>query len=175
MNPAWIRVIGIYLILLLAAMRFLIVPMQGALKEKKALLSEYQELYRARQSLLEKQSGGKDGMKEDEMEKASRLLYPYDSPISAIQADILKDLMAGAEKNGLTVINFELPEVAVGKDISEATVILRLRGQPSAAIELLSAIEREPRILSVKGFEASKQGDGHVFVFTVSAFRVEKG
>lgn len=175
MNFLWTRNTALYLVLLLSVIRFLMVPMQTSLKGKKTMLTEYQELYLTKLSLRERQTGaGRDDISGAERERLAALLYPRESSFSAIQADIIKGLTAEAEKGGLTVINFELPDALVGKNISEANVILRLKGQTSAAIELLEGIKRRSRLLRIKGFETSRMGNDRLFTITVSAFRIEK-
>lgn len=176
MNSLMTRNTALYLVALLSVMRFLIVPMQASLKGKKTMLTEYQELYQAKRSLIERQTGaGRDDISSAERERLSAALYPKESTFSSIQTDVLKGLTAEADKGGLAVINFELPDAIRGRDISEANVILRLKGQPSAAIDMLEGIEREPKLLNIKGFETSRFGNDQIFIITVSAFRIEKG
>lgn len=170
-----LRTAGIYIIIFLAIVRLLIMPLQRSLDAKKSLLSEKLELYSTRQALSERQAGDDlKQLKESDVREIAGALYPKDTPLTWIQAEVLKDLIGNIEKNGLTVTGFEMPDAAAGKNISEANVILRMQGQPSAMVELLRGIQKTGRLLSIKIFETTPGGNMQSFTLTISAFRAEK-
>lgn len=169
-----IKKIGIYLIIILALVRFLIYPLHASLHNKRVLLDEWYESYRLKSQVQERQ-------KRDQGEKAllgkdALLPYLYDKGIlySNIQSEIIEQIINIAGKKGLTVINFEMLEPGVGKGVSEVPVLVRLKGPPGAFIETLETIEKSEKALSVRSMEITKSGQDQVFSLTLSAFRLEK-
>jgi len=169
-----LRAVGPYLLVLLIIIRFLIMPLQSAANQKKTLLAESEELYATEQSLLQKrlQQGGEKSRKWDDKALA-QLSYPKDAPDAVIQADLVRKLIELAEKKGLTVLNFEFPDVARDKEVSEIGVILRFKGQPRGLVDLLKEVDQFPKPLSVKSVESSKSGADFTAVLTIVAYRVE--
>jgi hypothetical protein len=78
-----------------------------------------------------------------------------------------------AEKKGFTLVNFEMLEPIAGKGVSEVPILVRLKGMPGPFIEILEAIEKGKRALSIRSMEITKSGQDQVFSLTISAFRVE--
>ena len=169
-----LRAVGPYLLALPIIIRFLIMPLQSTVEQKKMLLAERQELYATEQSLLERRlkQGAEPSPKWDDQALA-RLSYPKDAPDPVIQADLVRRLIESAEKKGLTVLNFEFPDVARDKEVSEIGVILRFKGQPRGLVDLLKEIEEFPKPLSIKSVESSKSGVDFTVVLSIVAFRVE--
>lgn len=168
-----IRAIGLYLIVLLALVRFLVYPLHAALQERKLILGEQYEGYQLKHRLFERQSQSK-GIKTVVNESAV-LPFLYDKRLSYsyIQADILEQLLKLAEEKGLTVLNFEMMEPIIGKAVSEAPVLIRLSGQSGAFIEVLQAIENGKKARGVKSLEITRTREDLRFSLTLSAFRVE--
>lgn len=174
-DKSGLRTAGIYLIAILAIARLLIMPMQRMLDTKKSLLSEKLELSSTRQSMLERQTGkALKPFNESDAKKIAGALYAQGIPLTEIQAQVLKDLIDRAEKKGITVLNFEMPDAAAGKNISEANIIIRMQGQTPAMLELLGEMQKSDKLISVKIFETLPSGAVQHFTLTVSAFRAEK-
>ena len=176
-KPIQIRVIGIYVIIILALLRFLIFPLHGSIQEKKIVLGEQQETYNLKYQVFERQrenQGVKAG-KEPGVEKEVLLPHLYDKGISNsyIYSDVLEQVTKLAEKKGLTVVSFETLEPAAGKNVSEVPILVRLKGQPGPFIEVLDTVEKSGKVLSIRSTEISKSGQELVFSLTISAFRVE--
>lgn len=170
-----LRTAGIYLIAILAIARLLIMPMQRMLDTKKSLLSEKLQLSSTRQSLLERQAGNAlKAFNESDAKKIAGALYAQGIPLTEIQAQVLKDLIDRAEKKGITVLNFEMPDAVAGKNISEANIIIRMQGQTPAMIELLGEMQKSDKLISVKIFETLPAGAVQNFTLTVTAFRAVK-
>ena len=172
-KPVQIRVIGIYVIIILALLRFLIFPLHGSIEEKKIVLGEQEETYSLKYQVFERQrenQGEKTGVEKDTLLPH---LYDRRTPNSHIQSDVLEQVTKLAEKKGLTVLNFEMLEPVAGKGISEVPILIRLRGQLGPFIELLETIERGEKVLSLRSMEISRGGQDQVFSLTISAFRVE--
>jgi hypothetical protein len=174
-NLPSIKVLGSYAVIFLIIVRFVIIPLHNSLAEKKALARERQELLKSKQSLLQRQLVEKGAHKPvADNETISKLFYSKDLPDTVIQADLIKNLIEAAEKKNLTVINFELPDVAREKDLSEVGAILRLKGPPIGMIELLRAIDGWPKPLKVKALEFAKSGVDYTTTLTVSGYRIER-
>lgn len=169
-----IKKIGIYLIIILALLRFLIYPLHASLQEKKVLLGEWFESYRLKSRVFEKQR--EDQGEKSAVERSALFPHLYDKgiPYSDMQVEVLEQLQKLAEKNGLNILNFEILEPIVGKGISEVPILIRLRGQPGPFIEILKAIEKSERALSFRSMEISRSDPDLNFSLTISSFRLEK-
>ena len=169
-----IRVIGIYIIIILALIRFLVYPLHAALKEKKTLLGERYETYRLKYQVQERQQ--RDDAEKTVLDNGALLPFLYEKGIShsQIQTDVLEQLIKVAEKKGLTVLNFEMLQPAAGKAISEVPILIRLKGAPGPFMEILETLEEGEKALSVKSMEITRGDQDQVFSLTVSAFRLDK-
>ncbi len=176
-KPIQIRVIGIYVIIILALLRFLLFPLQGTIQEKKVLLGEQQETYSLKYQVFERQRESqreKTGI-ETGVEKDALLPHLYDKGTSNsyIYSEVLEQVTKLAEKKGLTVVSFEMLEPVAGKNISEIPILVRLRGQPGPFIETLDTLKKSEKVLSIRSMEIAKTGQDQFFSLTISAFRVE--
>lgn len=169
-----IKTIGVYIIVILALMRFVVYPLHTSVEEKKLMLSEQYESYRLKYQLLERH--GQIQGRKTSVEKAALFPHLYDREISHsyIQTDVLEEIIKLAEKKGMTVVNFEMLEPIVGKSLSEAPVLVRLKGMPRAFMELLKTMETGKKALSIKSIEVSRSGQELMFSLTIFAFRTEK-
>jgi adenylate kinase family enzyme len=174
-NLPSIKALGPYAVILLVIIRFMIVPLHNSLANKKVLVRERQELLKSKQSLLQRQIVEKGARKPVvDKQTITKVFYAKDLPDTAIQADLVKNLIEVAEKKNLTVLNFELPDVAREKELSEVGAILRFKGQPIGMIELLRAIDDWPKPLKVKALEFAKSGADYATTLTVSGYRIER-
>lgn len=174
-----IRNIGIYLIVALALIRFLIYPLHASVDGKKKMLAEQIETYQIKTSLLGKHLSDKQkqavGRKPATDQRAVlSKAYEKGSRFSRIQADTVESFVKLAEKKGLMVLDFELLEPATGRTISDVPVLIRISGQPGAFIDLLADIEQNDKALKVKTMEINKVGADFRFFVTLSAFRMEQ-
>lgn len=172
-KPIQIRMIGIYIIIILALLRFLIFPLHGGIQEKKIVLGEQQETYSLKYQAFERQRenpGEKSGV-----EKGALLPQLYDKGTSSsyIYSEVLEQVTKLAEKRGLIVVNFEMLEPVAGKIISEIPILVRLRGQPGPFIEVLDTIKNGEKLLNIRSMEITKTGQDQFFSLTISAFRME--
>jgi Tfp pilus assembly protein PilO len=169
-----LKKIGIYIIITLALLRFLIYPLHASIQEKKVLLGELAESYRIRVDALGKQIQAKP---KGVVERGQ--LYPnlFEKGISTstIQAEILEWMTKLAEKKGLTILNFEMLEPIAGKSITEIPILIRVKGRSSPFIEMLEAVEKGERALKIRSMEISRGEQEQFFSLTLSGFRVEKG
>lgn len=168
--PQKLKTPGIYMIVILAIIRFLIVPLHHNLTAKKIVFADKIEVYNTKKALLDRQ--GSEGQKEipADKEKLSELLYAQAQPASAVQAEVLKDLIERANKKGLSLASFELPEVIPGKGLTEVNVVLRFSGRAGVVMEFLGELEKQKRRLNPKIFEIYTGGEEQFVNLTVSAF-----
>ena len=169
-----IRVIGIYLVIILALLRLLIYPLHAALQDKKALLGEKRETYRLKYQVQERHRKDQAPKTIIDKDALSPHLYDKGTSYSYIQIELLEKITKLAEKKGLTVSNFEMMETAAGKGISEVPILVRFRGGPGQFIETLETIEKGEKLLSVRSMEMSRSGKDQLFSLTISAFRLER-
>ena len=172
-KPIQIKVIGIYVIIILALLRFLLFPLQGSIQEKKIVLGEQQETYSLKYQVFERHRenpGEKSGVEKDDLLPQ---LYDKGTSNSYIYSEVIEQVTKFAEKRGLIVVNFEMLEPVAGKKISEIPILVRLRGQPGPFIEVLDTIKNGEKLLNIRSMEITKTGQDQFFSLTISAFRVE--
>jgi hypothetical protein len=169
-----IKVIGVYVIVTLILLRFLIYPLHVAIQEKKTFLPDLYETYRIKSQVQERQK--RDQGEKTLLGKDALLPHLYDKGIiySNIQSEIIEQIIDIAGKKGLTVLNFEMLEPGVGKGVSEVPILVRLKGPPGPFIETLETIEKSEKVLGTRSMEITKSGQDQVFSLTLSAFRLEK-
>jgi len=176
-KPVQIRVIGIYIIIILALLRFLLFPLHGSIQEKKIVLGEQQETYSLKYQVFERQrenQGKKTGTETGgEMDAILPQLYDKGTSNSYIYSEVLEQITKFAEEKGLVVFNLEMLEPVAGKYMNELPVVVRLKGQPGPFIETLDAIKKSEKLLSIRSMEITKTGQDQFFSLTISAFRVE--
>jgi hypothetical protein len=151
----------------------LIYPLHASLREKKVLLGEWNENYRIKSQVFERQREGQGTNIVVEKSNLFPRLFVKGTSNSYIQSDVLEWIIKIAEKKGITVLNFEMLEPIAGKGVSEVPILVRLKGMPGPVIETLEAIEKGERALSIRSMEITKSGQDQVFSLTISAFRVE--
>jgi hypothetical protein len=172
-----IRIVGIYLILVLALLRFLVYPLHGVVSRQKAVFAEQYDAYQLKYSLLAKQMAQPNAKAKSSIDEAAinSYLYEKEKSLSYIQADVLESLITNAQKKCLTVLNFLLAEVVIGKEISEAPVLIRLSGKPRALIDLIKMTAEQKRVWNLKSMEFNRKDEDNLFLsLTLSAFRVER-
>lgn len=177
MNREKFKVIGFYVLAVLMLVRFVIVPHQQALKEKKVLLKEYEETYRMRAVALERFREEERARSERNNTAESSLLrsvFLKTELYSSLQAELVREISSLAEKQGMTVLNFEFPDPLLFKTISEVPVVIRLKGEQKGVVALLRDMEKADGKYIVKRFENARSGQDALCSITVSAFRREK-
>jgi len=170
-----IKLIGLYVIIILAVMRFLIYPLHGAIKSTKNLLSDEVENYRVKQQLLMKyrQTGVAKPATGDSQAITPRL-YEKGIPVATIQAEVLESILKKAGDCKLTVHNYETPEAAGGTSVGVIPVIVRVQGPAEGFMEFLQSIQKEKKALAVQSMEVRAIGNDTRYDLTIAAFRLLK-
>ena len=176
MEQKTFKVIGLYAVIILALVRFVVYPLHDAGAKKQVLFTDLYETYQ-----LKVQHSTRQGLNKDKpvnvrtgKEVVGRSLYEKVMPFSAIQADVLENIIKIAEKNGLTVQNFEMQEPTTGTVISDVPVLIRLTGKPEHQIKLIKTVLSDERIMLMKSLDMSKTGKDITLAMTMVAFRMEK-
>ena len=177
MEQKTFKVIGLYAVIILALIRFVVYPLHDAGAKKQVLFTDLYETYR-----LKAQHSVRQGLEKDnpvnnirtDKEVIGRSLYEKLIPFSAIQADVIENITKIAQKNGLTVQGFEMQESTTGKIISEVPVLIRLMGKPEDQINLLKAVLSDERIMLLKSLEMGRSANDISLNMTMIAFRMEK-
>ena len=169
-----LRTVGLYILVVLALARLLVYPMDAAVAAKKVSLAEQYESYKLKYRLSERQKA--EHVSRTNVDRAALLPHLYDkgTAYSHIQTDILEKVIKFAENKKVTLLNFELPEPATGKNVTEVPVIVRFEGRPLDFMETLEMIEKDTMILKIKSTEITKTGKDFHYSLTIYAFRVEK-
>ena len=168
----WVTSVGIYVIIVLALLRFLVYPLRAAVKDRESALADQYDTYALKSRMLEKTYHDHEGEKTSrDLERLRFSLYARSEQTSKIQAEVLASLSALSEAKGMTVTGFEMPEALAGKKITEVPVVIRLKGRAEAFVELLKTLEKQEKILLVRAVEASATGQDMTISLTVKALR----
>lgn len=177
MNKNNFKIFGFYVLIILVIGRFLVIPLRNYAEKEKTVLANYTETYRTKSLLVKKHHLKQSGDGTNAAAKSNTLImsfYKNNTPYTDIQSEYIQGIIASAEKYGLAVVNFEIPEIIVTKNTSEIPVVVRLKGNPKAIISLLQEMRRWDKIVSFSHFETIKNDQDFVFTLTVSTFRAEK-
>lgn len=169
-----LKTIGLYLVIILGLVRFLIYPLQGSVKEKKILWDERLESYRLKVLVSQRQKEAPEEKKSVDKSALSPHLFAKGIKATQIQSDVLEQFIKLAEKNGLKVINFEISEPIIGKGLTELPFMIRLQGQPWGLLETIKAGEKEEKVLNLKSIEINRLGADLSFSLTYSLFRLDQ-
>jgi len=169
----WVKTTGVYIIIILALLRFLIYPLYASLKDRRAIYADQQETYLLKSRFLQQARQTRDAGDVKDPDKMIDSLYPHDTRVSDIQTELLASLAKYAEKNSLNVLGFEMPEVVSSEKISEVPVVIRLSGNAESFVKLLKSIQENKKTLQVKAMDISISGESMTFLVTVNAFRME--
>jgi hypothetical protein len=173
-----IREMGVYIVIILALVRFLVYPLHGAATAKKADLAEQRQSYSLKSRLLERREAEDRARPVLVDADAKGALFPgvYEKGVGYfdIQADMVDIIVKFTEAKGMVITNFEFPEPVFGKNVTEIPVVLRLQGKMLDFIEILKIIENNERLLKVKAVEINNRGKEYGYSLTITAFRVEK-
>lgn len=171
-----LRRTGIYLIIILVFLRFVLWPLSSSVGEKKVLLKEYIETYRTKAILAQRKKLGDVTIEKSVSEQERELLaslYPKESRFSEIQPDTVVSIMKIAEENGLSMINFELPEIIKSGNLSEVPVLVRLSGMPENIIKLLKEINKMEKLTDVKVLQLIRSSGRLTLILTLTTYRIE--
>lgn len=171
-----LKIIGIYLVIILAISRFALLPLNNSVKDKKAILNEYIETYKTKAVLVQKKKQVDEKADKSISEQEKNLLaslYPKDSHVSEIQIKTLRAVITSAEKNGLSLINFQLPETVVARNLSEVSVLVRFKGMPDAVIGLLKEINKMKTLTDVKNLQIVRSANQFSLTLTLVSYRIE--
>ncbi len=179
MNSGLTKTLGLYILIALAILRFAVVPLHKALKDKATLLNDYKETYKVAALAHERRKSDLSAPQKDLAERQDRLksLYQKGEPYSTIQADLIQKIIEGAQKKGMTVVSYQLMEVAQSKVLSEVPVSVKLDGTALMLMDLLVDMKAWDKKIKIRHLEASKGGKGSkdmTFSITLSVFRVER-
>ena len=175
MKRQQITEVAVYVVTILIIVRVIIVPLYGSVKAKKALLEEYTANYATRLSAVERHKA-ENKTDTDASDEKSQLkgLYPKDLPYASIQSDLLAQFIEVAEKKGMTVLSFEMPEPATTKNLSEVPVLVRLQGTPLMFKEILKALDEWEKPIRFKQLEITAAARAFTVSLTMSVFRLER-
>jgi hypothetical protein len=156
-------------------MRVIVVPLYGFVKAKKALLEEYTANYVTRLSTVERHKAeNKAALDMSDEESQLRGVYPKDLPYASIQSEFLAQIIEVAEKKGMTVLSFEMPEPATTKNLSDVPVLVRLQGTPLMFKETLKALNEWEKPIRFKQLEITAAARAFTVSLTMSVFRLER-
>lgn len=171
-----LRVFLILTILGLAFIKFVILPYESKIKEKKEVYAELVNAYIQKKEVYEKMKK-LQLQKPEETPKEESFIFPKNSDPQEIQLLFSKELKEIAENQKLELLNFELPEPSSGKTITEIPVIIRVKGKPKDIIsyleELQKALIKKKKVFKVS--EAVLSGDRANVNLTlrISVFKTE--
>jgi Tfp pilus assembly protein PilO len=168
---------GVYVIIVLALVRFVVYPLHASLEEKKIILHELSETYRLKAQQYARQNQARleqsQGWTAKEKDVAP-YLYDRGMPFSSVQADMLENIISTAEKKGVTVLGFEMLDPSTGKKVSEVPVSIRMSGTKTRdLLDLLKALSDDKKTLRMRSIEMNRTEREIQVTLTLSGFRME--
>lgn len=170
-----LKIIGLYIVVILALLRIVVFPLHGALTVKRNAFHEYYDSYILKYRLFERSKAQEKNKPATDMKMLFQDHYLKDVRFSTIQVDVVETLIKLAENKGIIVLDFEMLEPVLGKNVSEISVLIRLEGKVLNFNEVLKSIEQGEKALHVKSLEINNAaGQDMRYFLTVTAFRVER-
>jgi len=169
-----IKTIGIYLIIILALLRFLIYPLYGELEKQKRIIAQQRESYRLKVHILNQERNRNSVSPAVEKADLAPYLYQKTQSLTSIQLEVANRLSVLANEKKVEMARFEMLETIPGKTLSEAPITVLFSGQPEALMNTLKAVETMGKTLGVKNMEINKGPRDYVLSLTLSAYRLEK-
>lgn len=168
-----LRTFGIYLIVILAVLRFWVYPQYSAVEKEKRVLDAQRESYRLKVRLLSRQQNRKAAVQTVKKDLLAPHLYEKSQSLMQIQLDVVHRLNGLAKEKGGELARFEILETIPGKTLSEAPVALWFSGQPKALMDILREVETSEKLLSIRNMELKKGTGDCLLSLTLSAYRME--
>ena len=172
-----IKILLLHGLILLAIGQWLIVPLQEMVEEERQLQREYAETINIKQATLERYRQQREAQLASPNQKGTLLSLVYSqtgNPVE-LQSQILEEVIQKAQKEGLAVLNFELPEPGREKTFIKVPLVLRVNGLPKGLIAFSKSIKKMPKRLLVKQFaiqpgsaQLRKKMAGSVFLVTLT-------
>ena len=177
LNSEKLRIIGIYLIIILSLLIFVISPLSNSLKGKKEVLNEYLEAYETKNVFAQRrrqvnETVNKKSVSEEEKEFIASL-YPKDSLVSEIQIETFKTIRKSVEKNDLDVVNFRFFENVARNDLGEVSIIVNIKGMPKAIIGLLKDINEMKMLTDIKNLQITGSKKQFTVQLTLTNYLIE--
>lgn len=173
-GKSWAGSAGLYIIILLVLLRFLVYPLHSAVRDRSAALADQRESYGMKMRLLQQAELANTGGAAQDSAAIKSAVYPRGTSITEIQAGLVEGVSKSAESRGLTVTGFEMPEAPAGKGITEVPVVLRLKGPARPFIDLLESIQAGKKIIAARTMEITVSGQEMNFTLALRAFRMEE-
>jgi Tfp pilus assembly protein PilO len=175
-EPKIFKMMGVYVIIILGLIRFILYPLQDSVAKKKIIFNELYETCELKEQHFARRNLDQQKPLKSRMDKETIAPYLYEKeiPFSSIHAGILEGIIKVAEKKGLVVQNFEMLEPASGKTVSEVPVLLRMSGKPLDMLDVLKTITAKGKIIQIKSLEINNRSGEIAFSMTLVAFRMEK-
>lgn len=167
--------LGIYIIIILSILRFIIYPMNEKIKEDKSKLNsklkDYMEdikLYTSKKIETPK-----------EETKSSKIsienLHKSDEKAKDIQISIAKIVKKYAKKNNISIQSIEMPKPSKTKYIEQIDVKIRLSTQdPYKIFSLLQYLEAMPKYTIIRETQINAFGANVNFYFTITTYKLVK-
>ncbi|ABC77869.1 hypothetical protein [Syntrophus aciditrophicus] len=169
-----LKIVGIYLIVILALLRFLVYPLYSAVEKEKRVFDAQRESYLLKVRLLNQQQNRKTAPEMVKKEELAPYLYEKSQDFMEIQLGIVHRLNGVAREKGGELVRFEILETIPGKTLSEAPVTLWFSGPPKTLMDILQTVETSKKILGIRNMEMNRGPRDYVLSLTLSAYRLEQ-
>jgi len=171
MSRAELNKIGIYIVIALSIIVLVIKPLNAKLEYNKRQLHRLERAYTLKYRIYEERL--MESKKPALAPKTLSLLYSNNLTSNQIRNTVTQWLMDNAEKKGITVVNFEFPELKKGKQITEISVLIRFRGKIKPFLDYLEMVETSKKLILIRNLEISQSGQEFYMNVTFSFFRRE--
>lgn len=164
------RKIGLYVVIVLAVLRFVVAPLHDSVENKKTLLKETTASLASAKQLLKTYTAAGGESDPAIQEQLSTLIYPADSNKTALQTDLINEINAMAHANHLAALGFGLGESGETAGLKDFSVIVRLQGGLKPAITLFRELQGKKPLIRLRELEIADAGQGYLFIATLSGY-----
>lgn len=143
----------LYVLMVLALIRFLLIPAKNSLNKERELFESYKHKLRQKELQLAKIQEIANKTEQD-LNNSSKLIpahiYSREVDPFELQLRLLKDLLKVIQEKKLDLQSFSLPSISYGKTITEIPVELKFSGRPKDVFSLFDYLEKQEKRVYIK-------------------------
>ncbi len=169
------RKLGIYTLIVLIFLRFVVYPMKENVENQKQKLQDKLQEYMQNVKLYTSRNIKQPAKKLEHITISVQNLHKIDEKSRAIQIHISKLVKEYAKKEKLNIQSIELPKPVKGKYIEQIDVKVRLSTQnPYTVYSLFQYLEAMPKYTVIRETQINTIGNMVNFYFTITTYKLVK-
>ncbi len=167
--------LGIYIIIILSILRFVIYPMKEEIKKDKNHLNEKLQEYMEDIKLYTSKKLKKPQQPVNTSHISIENLYTEGEKSKDIQISLAKTVKKYAKKNNIDIQSIEMPKPSKTKYIEQIDIKVRLSTQdPYKVFSLFQYLEAMPKYTIIRETQVNTFGQNVNFYFTITTYKLVK-